>query len=141
MNIEQAHAMAGAENPAKPITPSAEVRRLCVSLIAEELHEFCQAMNVELLMNSEGVDGVDTSRMPDNVDLVAAYDAIIDLLYVTIGAACAMGMKIQPGWDEVHSSNMTKFIDGYKREDGKWIKGPSYRPANLQRIIQQQLLK
>ena len=33
---------------------------------------------------------------------------------------------------------MSKFIDGYKREDGKWVKGPSYSPAQLAPIVEDQ---
>lgn len=41
-------------------------------------------------------------------------------------------LPIEEVFDEIHRSNMTKFIDGHRREDGKWIKGPSYTPANLE---------
>lgn len=106
---------AGQSCPLTPTMPGPAVCQLRTDLIHEELAE---------LEDSLG-DG----------DLVAAYDAILDLLVVTVGTAVAMGLKLQPGWEEVHRSNMTKFIDGHKREDGKSVKGPSWSPPNLQPII------
>lgn len=73
-------------------------------------------------------------------DIVETSDAIGDLLYVVIGTACTCGINIQPIWDEIHRSNMTKFIDGHMDpQSGKWIKGPSYSPANLKPIIDEQM--
>jgi len=46
-----------------------------------------------------------------------------------------LGIPLPDVFDEIHSSNMTKFIDGFVGEDGKWNKGPSYRPPNLDPII------
>lgn len=68
-------------------------------------------------------------------DIVGIADAIADLLYVVYGAAVAYGIPAQQVFDEVHRSNMSKFIDGHRREDGKWVKGPSYSPANLKPIL------
>jgi predicted HAD superfamily Cof-like phosphohydrolase len=66
-------------------------------------------------------------------------DALCDLLYVVLGAGVAHGIDLGPCFEAVHESNMTKFIDGHMREDGKWIKGPSYTPPNLGSIIEEQL--
>lgn len=110
---------AGQDCPEKPTLPTRAVGHLRITLIQEELDEFTEALA--------------------HNDIVEAYDAILDLLVVTIGAAIALGLEIEPGWQEVHRSNMSKFIDGHRREDGKWIKGPSYSPANLKSIIQQQM--
>ena len=110
---------AGQECPVKPTLPPKSICDLRYSLIDEELTELWEAFQ---------------SR---NITEVA--DAITDLLVVVLGTAVACGIDIQPCWDEVHRSNMTKFIDGYKREDGKWVKGPSYSPASLQPILTEQL--
>jgi predicted HAD superfamily Cof-like phosphohydrolase len=71
-------------------------------------------------------------------DLVGVSDAIGDLLYVVLGAAVAYGIDLEPIFWEIHRSNMSKFIDGHMRPDGKWIKGPSYSPANLTPILNAQ---
>lgn len=72
-------------------------------------------------------------------NIVGIADALGDLLYVVIGTAVTYGIDLEPIFQEIHRSNMTKFIDGHRREDGKWIKGPSYSPANLEPILEQQI--
>lgn len=72
-------------------------------------------------------------------------DACIDLMYVTIGLLESMGLDPQPLWDEVHASNMSKFVrqeDGtyraIKREDGKILKPSTYFKPDLRSIILRQ---
>lgn len=127
---------AGQETPPKPTIPQPEVIKLRVKLIAEELLEFCAAVGAELEIIGSEVNIQVAHDFP--VDLVEAYDGLIDIAVVDIGAAIAFGMELEPGWQEVHRSNMSKFIDGHRREDGKWVKGPSYSPAALQPILEQQ---
>lgn len=103
--------------PTKPGLPNWHARHLRLKLIREELWELECALF--------------------NDDLTETYDAILDLLVVTIGTAIACGLEIEPGWQEVHRSNMSKFIDGHKRDDGKWIKGPSFVPPKLAELIYQ----
>jgi predicted HAD superfamily Cof-like phosphohydrolase len=110
---------AGQKCPIGPEMPSKEIRELRLQLISEELHELAESFSMNNLEKS--------------------YDAILDLLYVVIGTAVAIGLDIEPGFQEVHRSNMTKFIDGHRRADGKWVKGPSYSPANLEPIIKKQI--
>lgn len=98
-----------------PTIPSEYDSDLRVALIREELIELDLALT--------------------NADLVEVADAIGDLLYVVLGTAVACGIDITPIFHEIHRSNMSKFIDGYKSPSGKWIKGPSYSPANLTQFI------
>lgn len=73
-------------------------------------------------------------------DVVAVADAIGDLLYFVLGAAVDCGIDIEPVFDEIHRSNMTKFIGGLQlRPDGKMVKGPHYEPPNLGPIIHSQV--
>lgn len=129
--------------PDYPAMPSLEVRKLRVKLIAEELCEFAEAMGVLLSIEYAGnVSDLYEVNVTENPlgapDLILGIDATTDLKVVVIGADIAMGIDGEPCWDEVHRSNMSKFIDGHRREDGKWIKGPSYSPANLAPIIEAQ---
>lgn len=110
---------AGQECPGKPTVPPVETMALRIRLIAEEFGELTEAMG--------------------DKSLVKVYDALLDLQVVVIGTAVAFGLDLDPGWAEVHRSNMSKFIDGHRRPDGKWMKGPSYSPADLWPIIQAQL--
>jgi NTP pyrophosphatase (non-canonical NTP hydrolase) len=104
--------LAGQATPSEPTESTDDVRRLRHALIREELEEYWCAR-----------------------DIVEIADAIGDMLYVVLGAAVSHGLDIEPIFEEIHRSNMTKFIDGHRAENGKWIKGPSYSPANLGPII------
>lgn len=110
---------AGQECPSKPMMAPLHVFRLRQKLHLEETIDEFTLSNV-------------------NDDIVGIADSLADSLVVILGTACAYGIDIAPVFEEVMRSNMTKFIDGHKREDGKWIKGPSYSPANLEPIIEQQ---
>ena len=136
------------ETPTSPTMPSPEVCALRVRLIAEELVELAQAMAVNIRIDRDG--GQDIPKVtvcvnsnpfiPHKTDLVEAYDAVLDLLVVTVGAGVALGTDLQPGWDCVHSSNMAKFAKGgYRRADGKWMKPPDWTKPNLAAIIEAQI--
>jgi|ERR1700722_1817178 len=98
--------------------PTEDIKNLRYELIREELEEFDKAQC--------------------DCDRIGVADAIGDLLVVVLGAAVSYGFDIQPIFDEIMRSNMSKFIDGYKREDGKWMKGKSWTPPNLEPIIKEQ---
>jgi predicted HAD superfamily Cof-like phosphohydrolase len=72
-------------------------------------------------------------------NFVEMIDAICDILYVTYGAAIAMGIDIDPFFDEVHRSNMSKLDPVTKqpvrRADGKILKPPTYSPANIKSML------
>jgi len=129
--------------PDAPIMPSATVRELRLKLIAEELQELAGAFSYRLYLEDDSKSiGEPTLQLVPNGQLCSmaeAYDAILDLMVVVIGTGVALGLELEPGWQEIHRSNMSKFIDGHLRKDGKFIKGPSYSPANLTPIIQAQI--
>lgn len=65
-------------------------------------------------------------------------DALIDLIYVTIGAGIALGHDMQGAWDEIHSTNMAKLGPDGKpiiREDGKVIKPEGWKGPQLTPFI------
>lgn len=125
-----------------PIVPPREVRKLHASLILEEAMETIHAMGFELVweISEENPRGhyvyLDTE---DGPNLTEIYDGLADTSYVVNGAANAFGLDLQAGHDEAHRSNMSKFIDGYRRDDGKWIKGPSYSKADFATLIGKQI--
>lgn len=45
-------------------------------------------------------------------DLVAVFDALLDLVYVAKGTALLLGLPWDAGWAEVHRSNMDKVPGG-----------------------------
>lgn len=110
---------------------------LRLKLIAEELDELAKAMGFRMFSGS-APQTKPLKLFNASYNLVEIADALGDLLYVVLGTAVTCGIDIEPIFEEIHRSNMTKFIDGYRREDGKWIKGPSYTPVNLKPIIDAQ---
>lgn len=56
-------------------------------------------------------------------DLVRAFDALIDLVYVALGTAWLMNMPFDEGWAVVHAANMRK-VRANRPEDSK--RGSTY---------------
>lgn len=122
--------------PDSPCLPDPAVRELRVRLIAEELMELAAAYGVSLKVELGGTYPCDE----DEYDrIVAAYDAVLDLMYVVAGTAVAQGTQMAPGWVEVQRSNMAKFGPGGSiREDGKILKPPGWTPPDLRPIVMAQ---
>ncbi len=142
-NIREFTAKAGQVIPESPVlTLSTETMILRLNLIAEELCELADAfgcaLDIDFLPRNKPYISIAKVKS-EPFDLINAYDAVLDLDYVVTGCACALGVDMESGQHEVHRSNMSKFIDGHRRADGKWIKGPSYIPAKLKEILQQQI--
>ncbi|AYR03201.1 MazG-like nucleotide pyrophosphohydrolase [Gordonia phage Octobien14] len=97
------------------VSPSEQSLR--VRLLTEELAELVEAI----------CDG----------DLVGIADGTTDLSVVNIGTMCTFGLPAGPLWDEVHASNMSKFVDGKALKDasGKVIKGPGYFKADCAAVM------
>lgn len=129
-----------------PIAPAAtpgdrKLRELRVKLIAEELTELCEALGVALKIESNGVSSqfeVEAVKDDDQVDLIAAADALGDLDYVVQGANLVFGFPAEPVLKEIHRANMSKLgADGLPvyREDGKVMKGPNYTPPDVAAVL------
>lgn len=68
------------------------------------------------------------------IDKARLTKELADLLYVVHGAAVAFGLPLEPAFVRVHNSNMSKLGEDGKpiyRDDGKVLKGPNYKPADL----------
>jgi predicted HAD superfamily Cof-like phosphohydrolase len=62
---------------------------------------------------------------------------LADVVYVAFQFAAAAGWELDEALDRVHISNMSKLVDGkpLKREDGKVLKGPNYKPPYLEDLV------
>ena len=98
-----------------PTVPDEKTQTLRVSLIQEEFDELKEALNAK--------------------DLPGIAKELADLLYVVYGTAISCGIDMEPVFQEVQRSNMSK-VGGYKRADGKWVKPPTYSPANMGPILE-----
>ena len=95
-----------------------------MSLITEEFKEFLQA------------DGM-LFRHGSNVQ-VECLKELADLVYVCYQYAVNMGWDLDEAMYRVHESNMSKLDEDGKpiyREDGKVLKGPNYKPPNLEDLV------
>ena len=93
--------------------------QLAISVIQEEVNELTAAAEV--------------------MDEVSIFDALVDIIYVTTQQADRMGFPLREGFDEVHSSNMSKLDDNGEpifREDGKVLKGSNFVPPNLKDVLE-----
>lgn len=104
--------------------PTRSVRNLCINLMTEELDELIDAIHNE----------TDLTEKP----IVDIADGIADLIYVVLYTANCYGIDVEPIFNEVQRSNMTK-IGGTKRPDGKQEKGPNFDPPHLEPILQKML--
>jgi hypothetical protein len=104
-------------------SPDESTANLYLNLINEEMNEF-----------SEAVEGGND---------VATLDAICDTIWVLIGYAHSKGYPVDMAWDAVALSNFSKCItlDGklttVKREDGKVIKGPYFKPPKIRELLRE----
>lgn len=118
LKVKEFHVRYDLNDPPQPQIPLPEVQALRMRLIQEEAREFEEA-----------------SRLGN---LAAALKELSDLLYVVLGAANAYGVDIEPFFDEVHRSNMTKiWPDGaiHKDGQGKVLKPASYDPADVEAVL------
>jgi predicted HAD superfamily Cof-like phosphohydrolase len=118
--VHQFHERFGLMCSTRPSLPPTRVHRLRTLLIEEELAEFRNAGEAQ--------------------DLVGVADALADLLYVVYGAAAEYGIDLEPVFEEIHRSNMSKVrpTSGC-RPDGKVPKGPTYSPPRVREVLERQL--
>ena len=112
-----------------PVRPDKDLVRLRMRLIKEEYGEVMQELGK-------------LTRQDDPDDITSVYRNLLkelaDLRYVAEGCAVALGLPIEAAYREVHTSNMSKLgTDGRPiyREDGKVLKGPNYREADMTALI------
>ena len=101
----------------RPDVPDTKTTALRERLIQEEFDELKEAMKAE--------------------SLPCIAKELADLLYVVYGTAVSYGIDMAPVFREVQRSNMSK-VGGYKRDDGKWVKPPTYSPARIEPILERQ---
>lgn len=94
-------------------------------LIDEEAVEFFEAYDT-------CTQDIQNSRARIN-----ALKELADLVYVCFQFAAAAGWELDEALARVHTSNMSKLVDGkpLKNEQGKVLKGPNYKPPFLDDLI------
>ena len=111
--VEQFHRKIGATVNHIPTKIDLNLRRQRHRIIFDELEELREAMSQN--------------------NLVSVADALADLEYAILGTAIVYGIDLEPVFDQVHRSNMTK--DAPPTKDGKGVKGKQYSPPNISKIL------
>ena len=127
----------GQSTPSVPTEPTKEEKILRANLIIEEAIELINALG--LTVSSMVPQGEELSSTKDlyfcddkPFNMVEVVDGCCDLFWVGIGGvAVSCGFSLREPLDEVNRSNLSKIDNGYKGENGKWIKGKNYSPAVL----------
>jgi len=132
----------------KPLSKDELAFRL--SFLLEEVREFAEASYDGSLISKILIDQLKycenlIKRIPENEidqDVVKQFDALLDLEYVADGTYLYLGIdeeKYNKGFNEVHSSNMSKLDENrkvIKNESGKVMKSDRYFKPNLKSIIE-----
>lgn len=102
-----------------------------MSLIQEEVLELKEASDHICMRLSNN----DTVAISEKAHLLKE---LADVQYVVSGFADAFDLPIQPAFNRVHDSNMSKLVDGkpVKRQDGKVLKGENYKPPYLEDLVE-----
>ena len=101
-----------------------QVRSRQRNLITEEFKEFLEA---------EATLYLSSSKVRED-----CLKELADLVYVCYQYAANMGWDLDEAMFRVHLSNMSKLDEEGKpiyREDGKVLKGPNYKPPNLEDLV------
>jgi predicted HAD superfamily Cof-like phosphohydrolase len=89
------------------------------------------ALNAAGVKAQSAWDEVQRSNMSKAWPHCGACDAVL----VRDGA----GELVHPEYAGAHDGNWRTILKVHKREDGKFIKAPTYSPANLKRVIEEQI--
>lgn len=112
--------------------PTERLLELRFRLISEEYEELKHEL-ATAMAETHFKDGV-TIKTKERI-----LKELADLQYVISGMAVALGLPLQIAFIRVHKSNMSKLGDNGKplyRDDGKVMKGPNYRPAHLEDLVE-----
>lgn len=111
-----------------PFVPTRDRLQLRDKLMTEEIAEMFRAFErIEFLVE-------DQRAVPKEL-LVEFADGCIDAIVTIVGSMWELGLVPQLINDEIHRSNMSKVPGMIKRSDGKILKGPSYIPPDLMKVL------
>ena len=91
----------------------------------------------QLYMNLIKEEFEETAKAFDDEDLVEVADGLADMVWVIMGMCNSVGIDFDKIWEEVKSSNMSKFVDGkfIKNDVGKIMKPETYFKPNIKKAL------
>ena len=92
---------------------------------------------VKLYMNLIKEEFEETLKAFNEDDLVELADGLADMVWVIMGMCNSVGIDFDKIWEEVKSSNMSKFVDGkfIKNDAGKIMKPETYFKPNIKKAL------
>jgi predicted HAD superfamily Cof-like phosphohydrolase len=129
---------AGQATPEKLTVPSEQDRILRAKLILEEAFELInKGLGIEVSNFGHFLNPNDFGYIiTGEADPVESMDGACDLFWTGVGGvSIVFGADLNSVLDEVDRSNQSKFIDGFRQENGKWNKGKSYSPADIKSVL------
>lgn len=100
-------------------------------LIEEEVKELFAEMD-------RALEELDTAGEISEGTHVQLLKELADVQYVLSGTAVTFSLPLEEVFNRVHKSNMSKLDANGKairREDGKVLKGPNYKPPELKDLV------
>lgn len=103
-------------------------------LVREKAREFDRAM---MDLSRDRIPHL-ASRETMLLSWSQVIDAMCDLIVVVHNTSNAMGIDLEPFFDEVHRTNMAK-VGGPKRSDGKALKPKDWKPPRILEMLEARL--
>jgi len=122
-----------------PGIPSAETRLLRARLILEETLEVVNALGFDMYCGPTRLSMPNVTispyhdlnpTKPIEPNLTEVIDGLCDIKYVVDGTADALGVDLEPFFEEVHYTNMQK-LNGPKDANGKQLKPEGWQPPRI----------
>ena len=109
--------IAGDQSLTKELSLKGDQQKLYMNLITEEYKETLEAFQ--------------------NNDLVEVADGLADMVWVIMGMCSSCGIEFNKVWEEVRSSNMSKFVNGkaIKNNSGKIMKPDTYFKPDIKKVL------
>lgn len=136
--VESFMAKAGQAVPGRPVMPDEATLRLRANLILEEALETIDALGYQV--NLRPFDNeLEIAKANKPADLEQVVDGCADMIVIATGTLSAFGVADADIQLEVDNNNLSKFGPGsYRREDGKWMKPPTWTPPDIKGILEDQ---
>ena len=137
----------GIELPEKPKLMTREEIVFITRMVMSEMHELVNTVTnsseegLDLMRDClKTLDYADHERELSEIEKIAEQsDAMVDAYYYMLNIAGRNGHNLSKVFDEVHRANMDKIDKGtgmcIKREDGKILKPPGWKPPDVVRVI------
>ena len=91
----------------------------------------------QLYMNLIKEEFEETAKAFNDEDPIELADGLADMVWVIMGMCNSAGIDFDKIWEEVKSSNMSKFVDGkfIKNDAGKILKPETYFKPNIKKAL------